>query len=76
MRHAGCGGHYGSRPVRPGAVTHGYNMSQRGLECEISATGATSVTADLPANANLAPRGWYSLFILSSSRIPSVGRWG
>jgi plastocyanin len=61
--------------LRPGAVTHGYNMSQRGLECEISATGATSVTADLPANANLAPPGWYLLFILNSSRIPSIGRW-
>ena len=30
---------------------------------------------DMPANANLAPPGWYLLFVLNSSRVPSVGRW-
>lgn len=61
--------------LRAGAVTHGYNMSQRGLECEISAVGATSISADLPANPDLAPPGWYLLFILDSNRVPSTGRW-
>jgi plastocyanin len=61
--------------LRPGAVTHGYNMSQRGIECVISGAGAGTITVDEPPHANLAPPGWYLLFILNSSRVPSVGRW-
>ncbi|MBL8342686.1 MAG: DUF1929 domain-containing protein [Rubrivivax sp.] len=61
--------------LRGGTVTHGFNMSQRGLECEITGVNAASVDAVLPANANLAPPGWYLLFVLNASRVPSTGRW-
>jgi plastocyanin len=61
--------------LRAGTVTHGFNMSQRGLECVISGVGAGVLNVDMPANANLAPPGWYLIFILNSSRVPSTGRW-
>ena len=61
--------------LRPGAVTHGFNMSQRGLELVVSGLGAGMVTVDEPPDSNLAPPGWYLLFTLDASRIPSVGRW-
>jgi plastocyanin len=61
--------------LRPGAVTHGYNMSQRGIELVIAGTGAGTLDVEAPPNANLAPPGWYLLFILNSSRVPSEGRW-
>lgn len=61
--------------LRPGAVTHGFNMSQRGIECVISGAGAGTVDVQAPPNANLAPPGWHLLFILDGSRVPSVGRW-
>jgi plastocyanin len=61
--------------LRSGAVTHGFNMGQRGLECAISAVGAGALAVDMPANANLAPPGWYLMFILNESRVPSAGRW-
>jgi plastocyanin len=61
--------------LRPGAVTHGFNMSQRGLELVVSGMGAGTVTVDGPPNANLAPPGWYLLFVLNTSRVPSAGRW-
>lgn len=61
--------------LRSGAVTHGFNMSQRGLELAISGVAPGSVTVDMPANANLAPPGWYLLFILDAGRVPSRGRW-
>ena len=61
--------------LRSGAVTHGYNMSQRGIECVIAGTGAGTLDVEAPPNANLAPPGWYLLFILNSSRVPSEGRW-
>jgi hypothetical protein len=61
--------------LRPGAVTHGFNMSQRGIECVIAGTGAGTLDVESPPNANLAPPGWYLLFILDSNRVPSEGRW-
>ena len=59
----------------PGAVTHGYNMTQRGVECVITGGGVTSIDVQTPPNANLAPPGWHLLFILDGNRVPSVGRW-
>jgi FtsP/CotA-like multicopper oxidase with cupredoxin domain len=61
--------------IRPGAVTHGFNMSQRFIGCEITGGGATSVTAQSPPDGNVAPPGWYLLFIVDSARIPSTGAW-
>ena len=61
--------------LRSGAVTHGYNMSQRGIELVISGTGAGTLDIEEPPHSNLAPPGWYLLFILNSSRVPSLGRW-
>ena len=61
--------------LRPGAVTHGFNMSQRGIECMIVGTGVGTLDVATPPNANLAPPGWYLLFILDSNRVPSIGRW-
>jgi plastocyanin len=61
--------------LRAGAVTHGYNMSQRGIELVISSTTPGSIDVEEPPNANLCPPGWYLLFVLNSSRVPSLGRW-
>ena len=61
--------------LRPGAVTHGFDMSQRLVQLEIAATGAGTVDAVAPPNGNVAPPGWYLLFVLNGSRVPSEGRW-
>lgn len=61
--------------LRPGAVTHGFNMSQRFISCAITGGGATSVQAQAPPNGNVAPPGWYLLFIVDSARVPSVAKW-
>lgn len=61
--------------LRSGAVTHGFNMSQRGLECVIGARAAGTIDVDMPANSNLAPPGWYLLFVLGPGRVPSQGKW-
>jgi len=61
--------------MRPGVVTHGYNMSQRSIECVISGGDATSLDVVAPPNGNVAPPGWYLLHILDGNRVPSIGRW-
>ena len=54
------------------ATTHGFNMEQRMLKLNFTqTTGGFNVQA--PANANLAPPGYYALYILNSAGVPSVG---
>jgi hypothetical protein len=59
--------------VRLGAVTHSDNMEQRYIPLSFTA-GATNLTAVAPANANIAPPGYYMLFILDANGVPSVAR--
>ena len=47
-------------------------MNQRYLPLGFS-TGAGMVTATAPPNANLAPPGWYMLFLVDTAGVPSVG---
>jgi len=59
--------------VRLGAVTHSDNMEQRYIPLPFT-TGATSLTATAPANANVAPPGPYMLFLVDTNGVPSVAR--
>jgi Galactose oxidase-like, Early set domain/Bacterial Ig domain len=59
--------------VRLGAVTHSDNMEQRYIPLSFTA-GASSVTATAPANVNIAPPGFYMLFIFDANSVPSVAR--
>jgi hypothetical protein len=59
--------------VRLGAVTHSVNMEQRYIPLSFN-QGTTSLTATAPANANIAPPGYYMLFILDANGVPSVAR--
>jgi hypothetical protein len=61
--------------IRPGAVTHGWNQSQRFVGCAITGTAAGSVDVLAPLDGNVAPPGHYLLFIVDGARVPSVGRW-
>jgi hypothetical protein len=57
--------------IRLGSVTHGFNQNQRFLPLTFTAgSGNLSVTA--PANANLAPPGYYMLFLVDTNGVPSV----
>jgi len=60
--------------VRPGAPTHAFDMEQRlvGLTFT-SGTGVLNVIG--PPNINVAPPGYYMLFIVNSAGIPSVARF-
>ena len=57
--------------VRPGAQTHAFDMDQRLVRLSYTAAGGVlNVTA--PPNGNIAPPGYYMLFILNSAGVPSV----
>ena len=59
--------------VRLGAVTHSNNMEQRYVPLNFS-TGSGSLTASTPANTNVAPPGFYMLFIIDGAGVPSVAK--
>jgi galactose oxidase-like protein/Big-like domain-containing protein len=59
--------------VRLGAVTHDNNMEQRYIPLSFTA-GATSLSVTAPANADIAPPGYYMLFIVDANGVPSVAR--
>jgi fibronectin type 3 domain-containing protein len=60
--------------IRAGAVTHAFDMDQRLIGLNFTAgSGVLNVTA--PRNGNIAPPGYYLLFILNSSGVPSVAQF-
>ena len=57
--------------MRLGSRTHGFDMDQRIVPLTFQASaGALSVQA--PGNANLAPPGYYMLFLVNTAGVPSV----
>lgn len=57
--------------VRNGTVTHAFGMDQR--EVGLAFTAASGgLTIAAPPNGNIAPPGYYMLFILNSSGVPSL----
>jgi hypothetical protein len=57
--------------IRSGAVTHFFDENERFVPLSFTQTaGGLNVTA--PANANLAPPGYYMLFIVNSAGVPSI----
>lgn len=61
--------------MRAGAVTHGFNQNQRYVGCAMTGHTATEVHATAPPDGNVAPPGWYLLFLLDVDRVPSPGVW-
>jgi Domain of unknown function (DUF1929)/Glyoxal oxidase N-terminus len=60
--------------VRNGTVTHAFGMDQREVEMSFTAgTGALTVTA--PPNGNIAPPGYYMLFLMNSAGVPSLAKF-
>jgi hypothetical protein len=57
--------------VRPGAATHANDFDQRYVDLSFTA-GSGSVMATAPADANMAPPGYYMLFILNSKGVPAI----
>jgi hypothetical protein len=59
--------------VRNGTVTHAFGMDQRMVGMNFT-VGSGSLTVTAPPNSNIAPPGFYMLFILNSSGVPSVAQ--
>jgi hypothetical protein len=59
--------------IRLGAATHAFNQEQRFLNLSFAAA-AGGVNVIFPSSANLSPPGYYMLFLLNASGVPSVAK--
>jgi hypothetical protein len=56
-------------------TTHSFDCGQRLVDFDIDSQAAGTITATLTNNPNLAPPGWYMLFIVTQQGVPSVASW-
>ncbi len=61
--------------IRCGSVTHAFDSDQRFVELSIVSRTLNRVRVAGPPNRNIAPPGWYMLFILNDCGVPSVARF-
>ena len=61
--------------LRPASQTHHTDADRRYIKIPIQSGTATRLNVGAPANGNIAPPGYYMLFIVDSDGIPSVGRF-
>jgi len=59
--------------IRLSSTTHAFNQGQRYVRLTPT-IGSGTVTVTPPANPNLAPPGYYMLFLVNSTGVPSVAR--
>ncbi|MEH1821679.1 MAG: galactose oxidase-like domain-containing protein [Nostoc sp.] len=61
--------------IKPMATTHSCDTEQRLVDVPINFRNATSLNVTLTNNRNIAPPGWYMLFISDNNGTPSVATW-
>lgn len=61
--------------VRLAAVTHSFDQNQRFVPLEFEQVTDTKLMVTAPANGNIAPPGYYMLFLVSTDGVPSVGEY-
>jgi hypothetical protein len=59
--------------MKLGATTHGFDQEQRFQNLSFAQNGG-GLQIQAPANANLAPPGYYMLFLINSDGVPSVAK--
>jgi Galactose oxidase-like, Early set domain len=60
--------------IRPAAVTHSSDPNQRYVELPMTVDGNT-IGLNMTSNPNIAPPGWYMLFVVNAAGVPSVASW-
>lgn len=60
--------------IAPAATTHGNDMHQRAVKLSVAVRG-TTLTVKSPPSAALVPPGYYMLFVLDKTGIPSVAKF-
>jgi len=60
--------------IRLGSVTHSTNFDQRYVPLDFTRPTGNSLRVKAPDDSNIAPAGYYMLFILDNDGVPSVAK--
>ena len=64
--------------IRPASVTHNFDMDQRVviLKQQVPNNGPyPTISVIPPSSSNIAPMGWWMMFLVSNEGIPSIATW-
>jgi hypothetical protein len=61
--------------IRNGVTTHAFDNSQRLVDLDITGQGSGRITATVTNQPTVAPPGWYMLFLVDTTGVPSVATW-
>jgi hypothetical protein len=61
--------------IRPGATTHSLDTEQRLVDLPYQLGGPNELILALPATPTIAPPGWYMLFVVAATGVPSPASW-
>jgi plastocyanin len=60
---------------RPMATTHSCEPGQRIIDMPFKSGDFCHIRAEVPHEQNIAPPGWYMLFVVNREGVPSVAKW-
>jgi Domain of unknown function (DUF1929) len=55
-------------------TTHSYDTNQRLVDAPIASQQGGVVRVKVPDNPNVAPTGWYMLFLVNKAGVPSIAQ--
>jgi plastocyanin len=61
--------------IRPNSMTHHTDAGHRWIRLPVVGMTASSIDVDMPADARIAPPGWYMLFVVNIGGVPSEAHW-
>lgn len=61
--------------IKNGVTTHSFDSGQRLVELDILSQGAGLISAKVTNEPNVAPPGWYMLFLINMNGVPSISKW-
>jgi hypothetical protein len=61
--------------IRPSAATHSLDTEQRVVDVHYRRTPQGQLELRIPTDPDIAPPGWYMLFLTNQSGVPSEATW-
>ena len=61
--------------IKNGVTTHSFDSGQRLVDLPVLTRVGGQLGVGVPENPNLAPPGWYMLFLVDHNGVPSVASW-
>lgn len=61
--------------IKNGVTTHSFDSGQRLVDLDILSQRAGLISAKVTNEPNIAPPGWYMLFLVDVNGVPSISKW-